>query len=69
MDQSVEHIVKVYAKAIEPNNSVQYFEKVSNMASSGASGAFVGAMLALFGKNAQVVSGMDFVADLTDLER
>ena len=68
MDQSVEHIVKVYAKAVEPN-SEQYFEKVSNMASSGASGAFVGAMLALFGKNAQVVSGMDFVADLTDLER
>lgn len=25
-------------------------------------------MLALFGKNAQVVSGMDFVAELTDLE-
>ena len=68
MDQSIEHIVKVYSEAVEPSNSEQYFNKVSNTPSSGASGAFVGAMLSLFGKNAQVVSGMDFVADLTDLE-
>lgn len=44
------------------------FDRLATRASSGASGAFVGAMLALFGKNAQVVSGMDFVAELTDLE-
>lgn len=44
------------------------FQKVANTPSAGASGGSVGAMLALFGDNAKVVSGMDFVAELTDLD-
>ena len=42
---------------------------MANSPSAGASGGFVGAMLALFGDNAKVVSGMDFVAELTDLDQ
>ena len=44
------------------------FAKLSETASSGASGGIVGAFLALFGEQTTIVSGMQFVANLTDLK-
>ena len=44
------------------------FDQLKNMPSAGASGGIVGAFLALFGDRTNVVSGLDFVANLTDLK-
>ena len=43
------------------------FNELALKPSAGASGGIVGAMMALFGDNTSTVSGMNFVANLTDL--
>ena len=45
------------------------FGDLAQTPSAGACGGIVGAFMALFGDRTSVVSGMDFVANLTDLDK
>ena len=70
LDKGVEHITRVLLKGKHGDQySEDIFQRVTNVPGTGAAGGFVGAMIALFGDNAKTVSGMDFVSELTDLEK
>ena len=55
----------MFLKAKHGNDD--HFETLKVTPSAGASGGIVGGFLACFGDNTSIVSGMDFVANLTDL--
>ena len=74
MDRGIEHVVRLFLTGRLGNDAL--FEQVAGTAGCGASGGLVGAFLALFGQSdsqqasqIKIVSGMDFVAGLTDLEQ
>ena len=70
LDKSVEHIIRIFLQGLHKENySEELFQKVANTPGTGAAGGNVAAMLALFGDRAKTVSGMDFVADLTNLDK
>ena len=57
--------MRTYLRATE--GSDDRFGSLAVTPSAGACGGIVGAFLALFGERTSIVSGMDFVANLTDL--
>ena len=65
LDSNIEHVVRTYLKGKHGDDNK--FDSLALTASAGASGGIVGAFLALFGEQTSIVSGMDFVANLTDL--
>jgi len=65
LDQNIDHVIRMFLKGKHGNDDK--FASLAQTASSGASGGIVGAFLALFGEKTSIVSGMDFVANLTDL--
>ena len=65
LDENIEYVNKMFVKAVD--GSEDRFEKVKVAESAGASGGIVGAFMALFKERTSIVSGMDFVANLTDL--
>lgn len=65
LDTNIDHVVRMYLKALHGDDSA--FDELKVKPSAGASGGIVGAFMALFGDRTTTVSGMDFVANLTDL--
>ena len=69
LEKNMEHIMKVYLKAIHTDNYCQeIFDKMANTPGTGAAGGNVAALISVLGERAKTVSGMDFVADLTALD-
>ena len=74
MDRGIEHVVRLLLTGRLGSDDL--FEQVAGTAGCGASGGLVGSFLALFGQSdrqqasqIKIVSGMDFVAGLTNLEQ
>lgn len=67
LDCNIKHTIRLYLRAL--HGSDQSFEELSVKPSAGASGGIVSAFMALFGEKTSVVSGLDFVANLTDLKQ
>ena len=63
------HAVQLYASALHAESDL-IFKKIKEQPGSGASGALVGAFLALLSQQqkTEVISGMDFVAAFLNLE-
>ena len=65
LDESIEHVIRMFLRGKHGGDGD--FEALAVTPSAGASGGIVGAFMALFGEQTSTVSGMDFVANLTDL--
>ena len=63
LDECVSHTVKLFTHFDEAK-----YQQVALAPGSGASGGIVGAFKAVFGDITQVVSGLDFIAALANLE-
>ena len=57
------HTVKLYV-----NNDPKKYDEVAWAAGSGASGGIVGAFRAVFGNIVEVVNGLDFIAEVSNLD-
>lgn len=57
------YTVKLYV-----NNDVQRYEDVAWAPGSGASGGIVGAFRAVFGNIVEVINGLDFIAEVSNLD-
>ena len=66
LDENIEHIIRLFLTAKDGNDDG--FDKLANTPSAGASGGTVGALISLLDDRASIVSGIDFVANLTDLQ-
>lgn len=68
-DSQMERIIKFYVRAIHGDSLLdERFQQIIRTPGSGASGGLVACMLACF-KKAHIVSGMDFVTQICDLEQ
>lgn len=68
LDRNIEHVVRMYLTGRLGNDDL--LERVATTPGAGASGGLVGAFIALFGHDkVKIVSGMDFVAELSNLEQ
>lgn len=66
-DTQMERMIKLYLEAKHGENYEDHFQKILRTPGTGASGGIVAAILALF-DNSSIISGMDFVTNVCDLE-